>query len=282
MNTTKKVVLASACGAAIGYAVASQLLHGWLSVGIIVGAIAGWFLYDPAQFFASVKGAVKVACENTGGALVSMWMEDWKPIRSLMWKQAVSLFVLAQFAFTVLMYMLLVHAYVGRWSARLYIPYITGAVSLSIILYAIVLGNLVLDLFDKAGRDHIRHGHEKGVTIDHPWKFFLKTNVLVLWLTAIVYIAKGLNVLLGWIPTIARFVRLVTVMTFQLAHSNGRLSSAVGGALGALVGLWTGHLIVAMLVGAIAGGIAHYLGQFCSEEYVGKLKANLTGNKSNA
>lgn len=282
MNTTKKVVLASACGAAIGYAVASQLLHGWLFVGIIVGAIAGWFLYDPAQFFVSVKGAVKVACENTSGALVSMWMEDWKPIRSLMWKQAVSLFVLCQFASTILMYILLVHAYVGGWSARLCIPYITVAVSLLVVLYGIIMGNLVIDLFDKVGRDHIRQGREKGVTLDNPWKFFLMTNVLVLWLITIVYLAKGLNVLLGWFPTIARFSRLVVLMTFQLAHSNGRLASAVGGALGALVGLWTGHLIVAMLVGAIAGGIAHYLGQFCSEEYVGKLKANLTGNKSNA
>ncbi|MBP6858392.1 MAG: hypothetical protein KBC33_01005 [Candidatus Pacebacteria bacterium] len=282
MNSITKIMFASASGAVIGYAVASQLLHGWLFVGAIIGAIAGWFLYDPAQFFASVKGTVGFVCESTCDALMSTWNEDWKPVRILMWKKVVSLFVLCQFVFTIMMYMLLVHAYLGGWSARLYIPYVMVAVMLSICIYAIVMGNMVLDLFCKIDRDDIRYGRKKGVTLDHPWKFFLRTNVVTLWFVAIIYLAKGIVVVCGWIPTIVRFIYLVAVMTFRLAHSNGRLSSAIGGAVGAIIGLWAGYLIVAMLVGAIVGGVAHYAGRFYSAEYVEELKANLTGKKARA
>jgi hypothetical protein len=297
MNTTRKVVLASACGAAIGYAVASQLLHGWLFVGIIIGAIAGWFLYDPARFFVSVKGVVCWAVDELGSSFPSVVGINWKGICKYSMRELILLLMVAQtlgtillYVFTFIVFNMWMHDDGSTFGDKGVDVVVIVAASISygipLVVASILFCTNVLGLFLRNNRDCLDENSEASRMrckyIKSEARLALRVNPVTFPFFAVNFLAKRTIWVIRMVPTVLRFFKLLTVMTFRLAHSNGRLASAVGGALGALVGLWAGYLIVALLVGAIAGGIAHYLGQFCSEEYVEKLKANLTSKRVRA
>ena len=281
MNSSKKAALAGCCGAVFGFATATQFLHGfWTLFGVIAGGIVGWLCYDLKGFITIFRHCLATGVNEAFDFMKveyeSLLTEPWKRIFKLARGRCFDFFVHFQSLGAAVCTIALCHYVVTAQSFSvifgLVIYGLTWVVGCIFVLH--FLGTLAL----RENRDLLLVS-KPYILCENPWKRLLWCNPVTLPFTVLFAIARVVRWLIANIPMIVtvfcRLVWYVLVNSCILAHSDGRLASACGGALGALVGLATHQLIIAVIAGAVIGWVASYVGGFFSKAYVRLLDMRL-------
>lgn len=276
----KKVALASACGATIGYGLSTKFTSGWwVLLASLIGGVFGWIAFDPRGFVRAVLESVSATLVEMSGGIHSILDKPWKQALSGAFHYSIELIMLGQALGTVMVFIY------GIMTARLDPPF--SPPFAIIVAYGVPIGFglflamlvFVEFLLQKTDNRLIQDG---GNLLGHisPVKFLALTNPITMPFTVMWLLVKAMMFLIRRIPIILKFGWIVTVKTCMLAHSDGRLASFAGASLGTVVGTITGFLPVTMIAGAAIGMCAYYIGAFFPESYIVTLTEQLSEETS--
>ena len=234
MNTVQKIAGACFIGAFIGSLVALQLHHLWC-IGLLIGAIVGYVVYEFKEIPATAK-----------------YVWNRMPEKKLMYEQMKDglaiLLILVSFAGVMAALVIAMSSVLNTFclcfEIRCLFPhpywfYIGGTSYMAIIA-------IMVHVIGRGGDDTKMQCFVLIV--------FAPAILPIVMISAIIgATCYGIYRLIHSSPTIARVFWKLCYKTFRIVHSDMRLLCMTDAAIGTLIGFWSGNALIGGVAGAVCG-----------------------------